>query len=75
MTTRISKPVRREVTVPRHGDLVVTISIEGIYYREKGRRRAFLLPHGVGFMRAVAMQIAAEKAEKKARRATRRSSR
>lgn len=72
MTTRISKPVRREVAVPRHGDLVVTLTIEGIYYREKGRRRAFLLPHGVGYMRAVTMQVAAEKAEKVARRKARR---
>lgn len=73
MTTRLSKPVRREITVPRHGELIVTVSIEGIYYREKGRRRAFLLPHGVGFQRAVAMQVEAERAEKKARRKQRRS--
>lgn len=72
MTTRLSKPVKREVLVPRHGDLIVTVTIEGIYYREKGRRKAYLLPHGVGFMRAVSMQVAAEKAEKQAKRKARR---
>lgn len=68
MTTRLSKPVARGVYAPRHGDLVVTLTAEGIYYREKGRRTAFLIPHGVAFQRAVDLHIRQQRAEKKARR-------
>lgn len=73
MTTRISKPVRRVVPTLRHGPLVVTIAEEGIYYREPRRRKAFLIPHGVAFQRAVDLDIQRERAEKKAARTTRRA--
>lgn len=68
---RASKPVRRIVTTLHHGDLVCTITEEGVYYREKRRRKAFLIPHGVAFQRAVDLHIARERAEKKAARTTR----
>lgn len=74
MTTRLSKPVTRgPLVVERHGELIVTLAPEGVYYREKGRRKsnAFLLPHGVAFMRAVNLHLAQQRAEKKAARATR----
>lgn len=73
MATRISKPVRRVVPTLRHGDLVVTIAEEGIYFREPRRRTSFLLPHGAAFQQAVNLHIARERAEKKAARASRRS--
>ncbi len=75
MTTFLHKPVAREIAASRHGPMIVTIATEGIYYREKGRRKAFLLPHGVAFLRAVDLHIARERAEKKAARIARRKER
>ena len=72
MATRISKPVRRIVSTLHHGDLVVTLAEEGVYYREPRRRTAFLLPHGVAFQRAVDIHLQRERAEKKVARLTRR---
>jgi hypothetical protein len=56
------------VTSERMGVLVLTIAPEGIYYRERGRRKRFLLPHGYGFQQAVQLHVRSERAEKKARR-------
>ena len=72
MATRLSKPVRRVVSTLRHGDLVVTLAEEGIYFREPRRRTSFLLPHGVAFQRAVDIHLQRARAEKKAARAARR---
>ena len=74
MATTLSKPVSRALST-RHYALVVTIAAEGIYYREKGRRRAFLLPHGTAFLSAVKLQVAADKAAKAAAAAERRKAR
>lgn len=71
MATQLSKPVARGVYAPRHGDLVVTLAAEGIYYREKGRRTSFLIPHGVAFQRAVQLHLTQQRAEKKAARVAR----
>ena len=67
---RATKPVRRLVATLHHGDLVCTITEEGVYYREKRRRTSFLIPHGVAFQRAVDLHLARERAEKKAARTT-----
>lgn len=77
MTTRImpEKPVHRRVDVPRHGPMTVTITVEGIYYREFKRKKSFLIPHGYAFQQAVSLHIARERAEKKAARASRKRGR
>lgn len=71
--------MNREVTrlVPprtaRDAPLVVTMSPEGLYFREFGRRKKYLLPFGIGKLVAVRLEVEAEKqrkvAERKARRA------
>lgn len=72
MTTRLTRPVRREIATPRHGALIVTIAPEGLYYREKGRRTPFLLPHGVAFQRAVDLHVREQRAAKAATRKAKR---
>lgn len=70
MATRINptRTLRREVPSLHHGPLILTITEEGIYYREKRRRTAFLLPHGVAFQNAVSLHVRRERAEKNATR-------
>lgn len=68
MTTRLTKEVRREIETPRHGPLVVSLAPEGIRFREKGRRKSYLLGHGFAYQMAVKMQINAESAERRARK-------
>lgn len=77
MTTRLNptRTLRREVPSLRHGPLILTIAEEGVYYREKGRRTAFLLPHGAAFQYAVGLQVQRDRAEKSAARKTKRKSR
>lgn len=75
MTTRLTKPVHRVVVTLHHGEMRCTIAEEGVYYREKGRRKSFLIPHGVAFQRAVDLHLARERAEKKAARTTRKTTR
>ena len=41
MTTRLHKPVARVVPTRRDGDLVITLTVEGIMVREKGRRTSY----------------------------------
>lgn len=65
--------LRAVVTSIHHGDLVLTVAEEGIWFREKGRRTAYLLPHGVAFQRAVDLHVQRERADRKlASRARRR---
>lgn len=51
-----------------HGVLIVRVAEEGIWYRQKGRRKTFLLPHGVAFQRAVDLHVARERADRKSSR-------
>jgi hypothetical protein len=73
MTTRLvpERPVRRVIDTARHGTLTCIMTVEGIYYRERGRKKSFLIPHGVAFQNAVSLHIARERADKKAARASR----
>jgi hypothetical protein len=49
MIAPITKPVSRVVT----GKLVVTLTREGVYLRERGRRRAYgPIPYGILFLQA-----------------------
>lgn len=52
----------------KHGLLVVRVAEEGIWYRQHGRRKTFLLPHGVAFQRAVDLHVARERADRKTSR-------
>lgn len=65
MATPLTKRVSRAVTT-RYHDLVVTLTPDGVEYREKRRRKAFLIPHGVAFQRAIDLAINAERAAKRA---------
>lgn len=71
---RESRPVRRKVQTTRGQSLVLALTPEGIWFREPRRRKAFLLPYGVAFQRAVDMQVQAERREKAAQRKLRKLS-
>lgn len=78
MATPLTKPVRREVTIvtgrtPRR--FVVSMTPDGVTFREKGRRFTLTLPWSSGLVRAEVLAGQALAAEKKARRKARRASR
>lgn len=54
-----------------HGLLVLRIAEEGVYFRQKGRKKAFLLPHGRAFQLAVDLHVQRERADRKASRTKR----
>lgn len=54
--TTLTKPVTRAVTSWHNGDLVVTLTNEGIYFREKDRRTKYLLPYSVGYFKAARLE-------------------
>lgn len=61
------KTAMQVVVSARVGDLVLVVAPEGIYYREKGRRKRFLLPHGFAYQQAVKLHVAAEREARKRR--------
>ena len=75
MTTRISKPVRRELPAssyfPRTEGVIASMTPEGVYVRPKGRRKAYLLPWGRLIHAAVDLEARRIIAERKAARAAR----
>jgi bifunctional DNA-binding transcriptional regulator/antitoxin component of YhaV-PrlF toxin-antitoxin module len=73
--TTLTKPVRRKITTARGEPLVIIVTPEGLYFREPRRRKAFLLPYGDAFMRAVRIAVEAERKEKAAARKTRKARR
>jgi hypothetical protein len=73
--TPLRRPVRRKVPSLNHGDLVVTLSEEGIYLRQLRHRQQFLLPYGAAFVRAAFLHADRARAEKQAARRTRRTRR
>lgn len=59
MTTRLTRPVSREVQHTRgvtDRPLIVTLTEAGIMFREKGRRRELVLPYGVAYLRAAFLE-------------------
>ena len=64
--TTLTKAVTRKVGTRFHGDLVVKLAPEGIYLRQPRCRTSYLIPYGVAFQRAVAIEVARKQAEKKA---------
>jgi hypothetical protein len=73
MTTPLTRPVRRKVSTLRGDDLVVALEPFGLVFREPRRRRAFVLPYGVAFQRAVELAVRADRAERLAERQRRRA--
>ncbi|MDB4906337.1 MAG: hypothetical protein JWO05_1121 [Gemmatimonadetes bacterium] len=74
MTTRLTRPVRRVVVAQDGTVLIATLTPAGLELREKGRRRAFLYPYGLAYVRAADMAVRAEREQKAAiRKATKRS--
>jgi hypothetical protein len=73
MATHVTRSsVTRECAALRSGrPLMVKLTPEGIYLREKGRRTSYLLPYGVGYMRAVWLAANALRAAKAAARTER----
>lgn len=72
MAGKTKTTTRRMAATLHYGLVVFTIAEEGIYYRQKGRRRSFLLPHGAAYQYAVQLHVARERAERKGRRSPRR---
>lgn len=54
MTTRLTKPVAREVTpvVAKRPPLIVTLDLSGITFRVKGSSEKHSLPYEIGYLRA-----------------------
>lgn len=73
MATKLTKPVRREVEVPGHGNgtMIVTIDRDGVSFRPKGKRFTLLLPYPRAVQTAAEIKAAQLIAERKAKRARR----
>ena len=67
--------VQREVRTQRGQALVVRMSPEGLWIREKGRRTAYLMPYGVAYLRAALMAADADRRAKAAARKAKREAR
>jgi hypothetical protein len=71
--TTLTRPVTREVTTLTGSPLIVTLTAEGIVFREKRRRTRHLLPYGAAFLDAVERHVQAERrrriTDRKVRRA------
>ena len=73
------KTIKRQVSTRYYGELVIRLAPEGVYLREKGRRTSYLLPYGVAYQRAAAIEgerqarerLAARRERAKARKAGR----
>jgi hypothetical protein len=69
MTTRLQRPVRRVVRTRRHGELVVTLTAEGVMVRELGRRTTYgPLDYGLLLLQGARQFVAEQKAAKAAAR-------
>jgi hypothetical protein len=66
MPTPLSRPVTRRVVTLRMEPLNVTLSAEGIIFREPRHKKGFLLPYGVAFLDAVYRHVDAERRAKAA---------
>lgn len=65
---RTKTVTKRAAMTLHHGVVVLTIAEEGIYYRQKGRRKKFLLPYGAAFQYAIELHVARQREETRARR-------
>jgi hypothetical protein len=71
MATRLTKSVKREIVTPRGLTLIVTMTPEGLTFREKRRRKSYLLPYSVAFMKAVDLAVTAITADGRPKRVRR----
>ena len=70
--TAITKRVSRVTPAQYRGRaIVVTLTPEGLYLREKGRRLAYLYPYAAAFARAAQLHADAERRRKQAERKAR----
>ena len=67
-----SRPVRRKVYTTSGQALVVTMTPEGIYFREPRARTRYLLPFGHGHLQAVRLEVDRQRREKAEERKARR---
>jgi hypothetical protein len=75
MATRIGRPVRREVSTRHWGELIVSLTPEGIELRQKGRRKRYVVPYGVVYQRGAEIEAVAMKRERDAKRKARKLAR
>jgi hypothetical protein len=66
--TKLTRPLRREVSSLHHGPLIVLLTEEGLYLRQKGRRMKYLLPYGRAYQNAASLEADRQRAERKAKR-------
>ena len=59
--TKLSSVVRREVQAADGKAYIVELRQDGIYLREKHRRKAFSLSYGYAYLRAAELEVAAER--------------
>jgi hypothetical protein len=73
MTTRLTKPVAREVMTRRDGPLIVTLTPEGVVLREKGRRLSYPpIAYGKLLIDGARLHVQEQKTQKAEARAMRR---
>ncbi len=70
-----SRRALRKVCSRDHGDLVVILAPEGIYFRQPRGRTKFLLPYGFAFQKAAFLHAEVTKRERRAARKARRTGR
>lgn len=66
MTTRLTRPVRRETDVTHAGrPIIVVLSSAGFMLREKGRRTTYLLPYRYALVTAARLHADAKVAKRR----------
>lgn len=65
MATKLTKPVAREVATPAGTNLIVTMTPEGVTYREKRRRTTYLMPHAIAYQHAAMLYVASRMKQRK----------
>jgi len=67
--TRLTRPVKRETPTSvfdggRRLAVCCTLAPEGLWLRQKGRRRGWLLPYDAAYAQAVKLAVAQERRER-----------
>lgn len=70
--TRLTKPITRVVEVPGHGTMNVTLTADGITFRQFKKRSALTLPYGSAIVRAAYLKADEIRAAKKTKKRVRR---
>lgn len=63
--TKLGRPVRREVESRTYGPLIIALTAEGLYLREKGRRTSYLMPYGLAYQISVEAEVRARKRQRR----------